>query len=74
MAFTSSSYNILLSNDGSGNFTPTVIRNATTPASGGTSVSIANVQDTSVGSTTKLPGVANIAALRAVLDDIASGN
>ena len=80
MAQSTSSYNIYLSNDGSGNFTPTVIRNPGTVASGGTAVSIPFVENNGQGggvgkaNNTLLPGVAIQAGLRAVVNDIANGN
>lgn len=79
MAQTSSSYNILLSNSGTGLLTPTVIRNATTPASGGTAITIPWVENENANggtgaTSTLLPGVAVQAAFRAIADDISAGN
>lgn len=80
MANTSSTYVITLTNNGSGLLTPTVLRNPTTAASGGTAVSIPFVENNNAGSgstgatSTLLPGVAVQASLRALLDDIANGN
>ena len=75
MAQSSSSFSIYLSNNGSGLFTPTVLRNPTAP-SGGTTVTIPWVENTGNGAntTTLQPGVAVQAGLRAVLDNIADGN
>lgn len=77
MAFSPSSFNIYISNDGAGNFTPTVLRNPTTVASGGTAVTIPWVENNGASpaiTTTTQPGVAVQAGLRAVLDNIADGN
>lgn len=80
MAQTSSSYNIYLSNNGTGLLTPTVLRNPTSTASGGTAITIPWVENNNAGSgstgatSTLLPGVAVQAAYRAVADDIANGN
>lgn len=80
MAQSSSTYVITLSNNGSGVFTPTVLRNPGTAASGGTAVTIPFVENNDAGSgsagatSTLLPGVAVQAGLRAVLNDIAAGN
>lgn len=80
MAFTASTYVITLTNNGSGTFTPTVLRNPGTAASGGTAVSIPWVESNAGGTgsagvtTTVQPGVAVQAGLRAVLNDIANGN
>lgn len=76
MAVSTSTFVITLTNNGSGLFTPTVIRNPSTAASGGTSVTIPWVENTNGGAntTTLLPGVAVQAGLRAVLDNIADGN
>lgn len=77
MAQSSSTYVITLTNDGSGNFTPTVLRSPSTPASGGTAVTIPWVTDNAQSpalTKTALPGVAAQAGLRAVLNDIAAGN
>ena len=77
--YTTSSYYISLTNNGSGGLTPTVLRNATAP-SGGTAVSIPFVENNGNGQSaypstyTLLPGVAVQAALRAVVNDIANGN
>lgn len=77
--YTTSTYFISLTNNGSGFFTPTVIRNGVAP-SGGTAVTIPFVENNSNGagvypaSSTLLPGVAVQAALRAVVNDISNGN
>lgn len=80
MAQTSSTYVITLTNNGSGTFTPTVIRNPSVAASGGTAITIPWVENNNAGSgsagatSTVLPGVAVQAGLRAMVDDIANGN
>ena len=77
--YSTSTYYISLTNNGSGGFTPTVIRNGVAP-SGGTAVTIPFVENNGNGSGnypatyTLLPGVAIQAALRAVVNDIANGN
>ena len=74
---TTGSYNLYLSNDGAGNFTPTVLLNPGTVASGGTTVTIPFVENNNASpaaTTTKLIGVGLQAALRAIVDDIANGN
>lgn len=72
--YSTSSYNLLLSNNGSGLYTPTILRNPTTVASGGTSITLPWVENTGNGTnaTSLLPGVAFMAAVRAALDDIAN--
>lgn len=76
MAQTASSYSIALVNDGTGVFTPTARRNPT-QASGGTALTIPQVENNNTGvagTTTLLPGVAIQAALRAIVNDISAGN
>ena len=80
MAQSPSSFYISLTNDGSGNFTPTAARGGTAP-SGGTALTIPWVESNASGNssgpgvtTTLLPGVAIQAALRAIVDDIANGH
>jgi len=63
-------YSITITDDGSGNFTPTVRRAATTLASGGTALTLPS-QDSGA---TKMIGRAVNAALTAVLNDRAAGN
>ena len=65
-------YNITLTDDGSGNFTPTA-RRAGTAASGGTVVAIPS-GELFPGTTTELLGLAIGAATRAVLNDRSAGN
>jgi len=71
------SYSAYMSNNGSGTFTPTVKRNPT-QASGGTVVTLPWVGNQSLGSSTpntsKHVDVAFRAAMRGVLNDVASGN
>ena len=80
MAQSSSTYVITLTNNGSGVLTPTVLRNPSTPASGGTAVTIPFVENNNAGSgsagatSTQLPGVAIQASLRAIVNDMAAGN
>ena len=66
------SYQITLTDDGSGNFTP-VARKAGTPASGGTVVAIPS-GELFPGTTTQQLGLAIGAATRAVLNDRSAGN
>lgn len=75
MAVSTSTFVITLTNNGSGTYTPTVLRNPTTAASGGTSVSIPWCENNNSGSnsTTLLPGIAIQAGLRAILDNLADG-
>lgn len=68
----SNSYQINIADDGSGNFTPTAIRNGT-PASGG-SVLTQPSGELFPGTTTKLTGLAVGAPKRAALNDRAAGN
>lgn len=76
MAQTTSSYNVALTNDGAGNYTPTVLRNASSAASGGTSITIPwteNNNASPASTKTLLPGVALQVALRAIANDIVGG-
>lgn len=63
-------YSITITDDGSGNFTPTARRAATTVASGGTALTLP-AQDSGA---TKMLGRAINAALTACLNDRAAGN
>lgn len=65
-----SSFSLGLANNGSGRWTPTVLRNPTAP-SGGTSLTIPWVTNNNSGSstTTRTPGIALQACYRAVVDD-----
>lgn len=71
-------YSIMLSNDGSGNFTPVARRAPTTEPSGGTSLSCGfneeNVNGSYSTTQTALLGEAVMKAMRAVLNDRAAGN
>lgn len=72
----STNYTIQLANDGSGNYDPTVRKDAT-PAANGTALTIPWVENSNSGSgdtTSKNPATACLAALRAAENDRAAGN
>lgn len=71
-----SSYNLTISDDGTGQFTPTIARGGT-PASGGTSITIPkswNFDGSYSSNKTKHMDDAFMAGMRAALADRASGN
>lgn len=63
-------FSVTITNDGSGNWTPTSRRDATTLASGGT----ANTLPAQDSVATKMPARALQAAFTAIMNDIAAGN